>query len=718
MIRITDILDKASTYLHPSDVALIQKAYVFSAAAHAGQVRLSGEPYLSHPLEVSFILADLRLDAATIVAGLLHDTVEDTEATVAQISEQFGADVGAVVEGVTKISKMNFESKEQAQAENIRKMILAMADDIRVILVKLADRLHNITTLQFQKEYKQRLIAQETLGIYAPLANRLGLYRIKVQLENESLKYLKPDVYAQIFEGIERYREQGQAYIDRVCLMVQGVLMENEINGRVKGRIKHIYSIYHKMKQRGLSLDQIFDMIAFRIVVNNLRECYTVLGLVHSLWKPVPGKFKDYISMPKANMYQSLHSSVIGPDGERIEIQIRTEEMHQLAENGVAAHWAYKEHGSKKAQEADRFSWLRQILDWQGDLKDSRDFMSTLSLDLFQDEVYVFTPKGQVKELPEGATPVDFAYAIHTEVGNHCAGAKVNGRIVPLNTALKNGDTVEIITDASRNPSRDWLHLVKSGKARSRIKHWINTEERTRSLALAKELLEKEGRRMGINVGKAIKSGEFEPVVREFSFRQLDDLFTAVGHGRITARQVLRKLLPKDEQKPDEQRKLSDKAAAAQPKPADPSDAISIKGVDGVLTRYAQCCNPLPGDPIIGYISRGLGVTIHTQDCPNVANMEVERLLDVNWGGQEESEVRPARIKVVCKNQRGVLGMISNLLAKEGVNIDSGNFNSGVDGMSELDFVIEVKTTTQLYGIIEKLRKLDSIQEVTRTASG
>ncbi len=717
MIRITDILDKASTYLHPSDVALIQKAYVFSAAAHAGQVRLSGEPYLSHPLEVSFILADLRLDAATIVAGLLHDTVEDTEATVAQISEQFGADVGAVVEGVTKISKMNFESKEQAQAENIRKMILAMADDIRVILVKLADRLHNITTLQFQKEYKQRLIAQETLGIYAPLANRLGLYRIKVQLENESLKYLKPDVYAQIFEGIERYREQGQAYIDRVCLMVQGVLMENEINGRVKGRIKHIYSIYHKMKQRGLSLDQIFDMIAFRIVVNNLRECYTVLGLVHSLWKPVPGKFKDYISMPKANMYQSLHSTVIGPDGERIEIQIRTEEMHQLAENGVAAHWAYKEHGSKKAQEADRFSWLRQILDWQGDLKDSRDFMSTLSLDLFQDEVYVFTPKGQVKELPEGATPVDFAYAIHTEVGNHCAGAKVNGRIVPLNTALKNGDTVEIITDASRNPSRDWLHLVKSGKARSRIKHWINTEERTRSLALAKELLEKEGRRMGINVGKAIKSGEFEPVVREFSFRQLDDLFTAVGHGRITARQVLRKLLPKDEQKPEE-RKLSDKAAAAQPKPADPSDAISIKGVDGVLTRYAQCCNPLPGDPIIGYISRGLGVTIHTQDCPNVANMEVERLLDVNWGGQEESEVRPARIKVVCKNQRGVLGMISNLLAKEGVNIDSGNFNSGVDGMSELDFVIEVKTTTQLYGIIEKLRKLDSIQEVTRTASG
>jgi GTP pyrophosphokinase len=718
MIRITDILDQASTYLSPVDVALIQKAFVFSAAAHAGQIRLSGEPYLSHPLEVSNILVGLRLDAPTIVAGLLHDTVEDTDISVPQVSEQFGPEVGAIVEGVTKISKMNFESKEQAQAENIRKMILAMADDIRVILVKLADRLHNISTLEFQKEYKQRSIAQETLGIYAPLANRLGLYRIKVQLENQSLKYLKPDVHAQISEGLASYHDQGQAYIDKVSAMIQKVLEDNDIKGRVKGRIKHIYSIYHKMKQRGLTLDQVFDMIAFRVVVNNLRECYTVLGLVHSLWRPVPGKFKDYISMPKANMYQSLHSTVIGPEGERIEIQIRTEEMHKLAEYGVAAHWSYKEQGSKKAQEGDRFSWLRQILDWQGDLKDSRDFMSTLSQDLSQDEVYVFTPKGQVKELPEGSTPVDFAYLIHTQVGDRCAGAKVNGRIVPLNTPLKNGDTVEIITDASRNPSRDWLQFVKSGKARSRIKHWIGTEERTRSLALAKELLEKEGRRMGINVGKAIKSGEFDPVVKEFSFRQLDDLFSAVGHGRITARQVLRKLLPKEEQKPEE-RKHQDRAAqaAAPAKPKDSSDAISIKGVDGVLIRYAQCCNPLPGDPIIGYISRGLGVTVHTQDCPNVANMEVERLLDVSWGG-EESKVLPARIKVVCKNQRGVLGMVSNLLAKEGINIDSGQFNSGVDGMSELDFVIEVKTSTQLYGIIEKLRALEAVQEVTRFAAG
>lgn len=717
MIRINDILDQASTYLPPADVALIQKAYVFSAAAHAGQVRLSGEPYLSHPLEVSNILVGMRLDAPAIAAGLLHDTVEDTDASTAQISEQFGPSVAAIVEGVTKIGKMNFESKEQAQAENIRKMILAMADDIRVILVKLADRMHNISTLEFQKEHKQRAIAQETLGIYAPLANRLGLYRIKVQLENESLRYLKPDMYAQISEGINRYQEQGQVYIDRVCAMIEDVLAENGIRGRVTGRVKHIYSIYHKMKQRGLTLDQVFDMIAFRVVVNNLRECYTVLGLVHSLWKPVPGKFKDYISMPKANMYQSLHSTVIGPEGERIEIQIRTEEMHHLAENGVAAHWAYKERGSKKAQDADRFSWLRQILDWQGDLKDSRDFMSTLSLDLFQDEVYVFTPKGQVKELPEGGTPVDFAYLIHTEVGNHCAGAKVNGRIVPLNTPLKNGDTVEIITDSSRSPSRDWLQFVKSGKARSRIKHWIGTEERARSLALARELLDKEGRRMGINVTKALKSGDFEAAAREFSFRQVDDLLSAVGHGRITPRQVLRKLLPKEEQKKEELKAEDRKTQAASAK-KDPADAIAIRGVDGVLTRYAQCCNPLPGDPIIGYISRGLGVTIHTQDCPNVANMEVDRLIDVSWSADEQPKVLPARIRVICRNQQGMLGQVCTLLGKEGVNIDSGGFTSTLDGKSEMDFLIEVKTTSQLYSIIEKLRKLDAVHEVTRFATG
>ncbi|MBC7354866.1 MAG: bifunctional (p)ppGpp synthetase/guanosine-3',5'-bis(diphosphate) 3'-pyrophosphohydrolase [Desulfomicrobiaceae bacterium] len=710
MIRISEILEKAGAYLSSADTALIQKAYVFSAAAHAGQMRLSGEPYLSHPLEVASILADLKLDAVTIAAGLLHDTVEDSGVTVDRIAEEFGPETALIVDGVTKIGKMHFESREQAQAENIRKMILAMAEDIRVILVKLADRLHNIRTLDFQREERKKAIAQETLTIYAPLANRLGLYRIKVQLEDESLRYLRPDVYQQILDGIHNYRGKGETYIQKVCTIIENVLQENGISGRVKGRIKHIYSIFHKMEHRGLSLDQIFDLIAFRVIVDTVKDCYTVLGLVHSLWKPIPGKFKDYISMPKANMYQSLHTTVVGPEGERIEIQIRTEEMHRLAEFGVAAHWLYKEGG--QVQDADRFSWLRQILDWQGDLKDSRDFLSTLRLDLFQDEVYVFTPKGQVKELPEGATPVDFAYAIHTEVGHHCAGAKVNGRIAPLNTPLKNGDTVEILTDPSRHPSRDWLQFVKSARARSRIKQWINTEERARSIALAKELLEKEGRRMGVNFARALKNGDLEPVAREFSLKTVDDLLSAVGYARITPRQVLTKLLPKEVL--EAERKAQERPA---PGPKKATEGVAIKGVDDVLVRFAQCCTPVPGDPIIGYISRGRGVTIHSQDCPNVANMEPERLLDVRWEGEEERPY-PARMRILCRNQRGVLAEVSALLAKEGVNIDSGQFSSTPDGLTEMEFVVEVKNASHLYTAMDKLRRLASVREVVRLTTG
>lgn len=714
MIRITDILDQAATYLDSPDIALIQKAYVFSAAAHAGQVRLSGEPYLSHPLEVSNILVDLRLDADTIVAGLLHDTVEDTAVTVAQITADFGPNVGAIIEGVTKISKMNFQSKEQAQAENIRKMIIAMANDIRVLLVKLADRLHNISTLEFQKEHKRRAIAQETLAIYAPLANRMGLYRIKVQLENESLKYLKPDIYAQISEQISRFQEQGQAYIKQVCDIIQETMEKNGIQGRISGRIKHIYSIYNKMKRQDLLMDQIYDMLAFRVIVSTVTNCYEVMGLMHGLWTHVPGKFKDYITMPKPNKYQSLHTTVIGPGGEYIEIQIRTEEMHRLAQDGVAAHWSYKERGSTKVQETDHFDWLRQIMEWQGDLKDSREFMTSLSQDLSQEEIFVFTPLGDVKKLPEGSTPVDFAYTIHTQVGDRCAGAKVDGRLVPLNTPLKTGQKVEIITDASRHPSQDWLQFVKSGKAISRIKHWFSTTQREHSLATGRELLEKEGRRMGVNVPKGMKDGSFETLAGEFSFHQMDDLISAVGHGRITPKQVLHKLLPKaeaEESKPPER-------TPETPRPKNPETAITIVGgVDDMLIRIARCCNPLPGDPIIGYISRGLGVTVHTEDCPNVANMEVDRLMDVNWTGAE-SKVLPVRIKVICQNQCGVLSMISAQLNQEGVNIESGKITSRVDGLSELDFVIEVNTAAHLYDVIAKLRKIDAVRDVIRIAEG
>ncbi|WP_291319865.1 bifunctional (p)ppGpp synthetase/guanosine-3',5'-bis(diphosphate) 3'-pyrophosphohydrolase [Desulfonatronospira sp.] len=719
MVRINEILDKVSSYLSGPDQALIQKAYVFSASAHAGQIRLSGEPYLSHPLEVSDMLADLHLDADTIAAGLLHDTVEDTKASLEEVRDQFGDEVARIVKGVTKIGKMSFDSKEEAQAENIRKMILAMADDIRVILVKLADRLHNMKTLEHQSSLKQKAVAQETMDIYAPLANRLGLYRLKIQLEDLSLKYMKPDVYFQIQEGVNQQKVVGEQYIHKVCKNIEEMLQQNSIQGRVSGRMKHVYSIYHKMVQQGLSLDQVFDIIAFRVLVQSVKDCYAVLGLVHSIWKPVPGRFKDYISMPKANMYQSLHTTVIGPEGERIEIQIRTEEMHKMAELGVASHWRYKEDGKNrfKDKDAERFSWLRQILDWQEELKDPREFMASLRFDLFEDEVYVFTPRGEVKELPEGATPIDFAYMIHTEVGDRCAGAKVNGKLVPLNTALKNGDTVEIITDPHRHPSRDWLRLVKTAKARTRIKQWIRNEERQQSIALAKEVLEKEGRKLGININKVLKQGQLQPIAADFSYKSVDDLLSAVGYARITPRQVLNRLLPREEQHPpkgetvDHQEKPEEKPAPQVAK----KEGVQIKGVGDVLVRFAKCCNPLPGDPIVGYISRGRGVTIHTADCANCQEMEPERKLEVSWAGETDKDF-PAKIKMLCQNRKGVLAKISGLLTKEDVNIDAGTFKSNVDGKTEIVFTIMVQDSHHLYSTIEKLHKLPEVQEVMRIA--
>ncbi len=718
MVRINEILDKVDGYLSGHEQALIQKAYVFSASAHAGQIRLSGEPYLSHPLEVADLLAEMNLDAATIAAGLLHDTVEDTKAGLDEIREQFGPEVASIVKGVTKIGKMSFDSKEEAQAENIRKMILAMADDIRVILVKLADRLHNMKTLEFQSTVKQKAVAQETLDIYAPLANRLGLYRIKIQLENLSLRYIKPDVYFQIQEGIKKQKFVGERYIQKVCENIEELLKKNSIEGRVSGRLKDIYSIYHKMVQQGLTLDQVYDIIAFRILGNTVKDCYAVLGLVHSIWKPVPGRFKDYISMPKANMYQSLHTTVIGPDGERIEIQIRTEEMHRMAEFGIASHWRYKEDGRNrfKDKDAERFAWLRQILDWQEELKDPREFMASLRFDLFEDEVYVFTPRGEVKELPEGATPIDFAYMIHTEVGDRCAGAKVNGRLVPLSTRLKNGDTVEIITDPHRHPSRDWLRLVKTAKARTRIKQWIRNEERQQSIALAREVLEKEGRKLGININQALKQNLLQEVAKELSYKSVDDLLSAVGYARITPRQVLNRLLPRDD---DQQEKpgtgeLPEKAEE-KPGPVAKKEGVQIKGVGDVLVRFAKCCNPLPGDPIVGYISRGRGVTIHTTDCPNTQEMEPERKLEVFWSG-ETDKAFPAKIKIICQNRKGVLAKISGLLTKEDVNIDSGVFKSNVDGKTELTFTVMVQDSAHLYRTIEKMRKLSEVSEVVRVA--
>ncbi|WP_246198026.1 RelA/SpoT family protein [Solidesulfovibrio aerotolerans] len=722
MIRINEILDKTALYLTEQEQALITKAYVFSAAAHAGQVRLSGEPYLSHPLEAAGILADMRLDAASIASGLLHDTVEDTKATVDELEELFGEEVADIVDGVTKISLIPFETKEEAQAENIRKMILAMAEDIRVVLVKLADRLHNMRTLEFQKPHKQAIIAQETMDIYAPLANRLGLHRIKTELEDLSFKYLKPDLYNQLVEGVETHHTLDDTFIDRVIAHINELLAPNGIKARVFGRRKHLWSVFNKMRVQELTIDQVHDLVAFRVVVETIRECYSALGLVHSLWKPVPGRFKDYISMPKANMYQSLHTTVVGPGGERIEIQIRTEEMHRLAEEGVAAHWKYKERekGKFNPKDVERFQWLRQIMDWQRELTDSREFVANLRFDLFQDEVYVFTPKGDVKELPEGATAVDLAFLIHTAIGEHCAGAKVNGRLVPLDTPLKNGDTVEIITDKNRQPNRDWLKFVKTAKARMRVKHFIRTEERERSIVLGRDMLDKQGRKDGVNVAKAIKDGSMLTVAKDLSMSCVDDVLSAVGYSRLTPKKIIVRLMPKREGEEAEAAAAKAEAHAATPESGHvpkgkPGESVRIEGVDNVLVRLAQCCNPVPGDAIVGYISRGRGVVVHTHDCPNVRNLESERLIQVHWEGQKEQPY-PAGLSILAKNLKGVLGKISNQLAEEGVNIDSGAIHSNVDGTTQLTFRIEVRDASHLYRTIERLRKLDAVIDVKRHA--
>lgn len=718
MIRIQEILDKVVEHNQSPDLELIQKAYVYAAAHHAGQMRLSGEPYLSHPLAVAYRLADMGFDEATISAGLLHDTVEDTKATIDELDENFGREVADIVDGVTKISMIPFENKEEAQAENIRKMILAMSHDMRVLMVKLADRAHNMNTLDFQKPYKQARIAQETMDIYAPLANRLGLHRLKQELEDLSFKYLRPDMYNQIVAWLDEHKVVEKHIIAKVVTRLEELLRDNGLHGEVYGRIKHKYSIYKKMQHLSVTLDEMHDIMAFRVIVDSIPDCYAVLGLAHSQWTPVHGRFKDYISTPKANGYQSLHTTIIGPEGERIEIQIRTQEMHRQAEHGVASHWLYKEKGRVNPKDLAQFSWLREIFERQRDEADSREFMQSLRMDLFKDEVYVYTPRGDVKELPEGATPLDFAFHIHTKVGHHCSGAKINGRLMPLGTPLKNGDTVEIITDPSRNPNRDWLKMVKTAKARNRIQHYLRTEERIRALALGRDMLEKEGRKVSLNVGKALKEGQLHIVAQDLNFDSVDDLMASVGYALTTPRKVLNRLYavlhpedisPTPPVPPAEVPK--EKGAGKK------SDGVGISGVDGVLVRYAKCCNPVPGDSIIGYISRGLGITVHRADCANVPNMEPERLISVRWDGDADKPYQ-ARIFIICRNHAGILAKIALMMAENSINIDTMNVKALPDGRSEMDLTAEVHNVDQLYKVMEKMRALPDILEVIRSTEG
>ncbi len=695
------------------DTELIQKAYSFAMVAHAGQLRMSGEPYFMHPSAVAFSLADMGFDEHTISAGLLHDTVEDTSASIEELDMEFGEQVADIVDGVTKISLMSFDTKEEAQAENIRKMILAMSHDIRVPIVKLADRRHNMRTLEFQKPHKQIAISQETMDIYAPLANRMGLHRIKQDLEDLSFRYLHADRYQEITSWLNENQVVERQIIGKVISKIEDVMGENGIDGRVFGRIKQVYSIYVKMKQQETSLDEMHDIIAFRVIVKEVRDCYAVLGLVHALWRPITGRFKDYISLPKANGYQSLHSTVIGPEGERIEIQIRTEEMNEFAEHGVASHWMYKEKGrSFKANDMPQMQWVRDLLERQRDEADSSDFMSSLRLDLFQHEIYVFTPNGAVKQLPENSTPIDFAYLIHTDIGKHCVGAKINGKLVPLSTTLKSGDTIEIFTDKNRNPSRDWLKIVKTARAKSRIQSYLRTEERTAAIALGKDMLEKEGRRMGYNIIKASKDGSLAAIISEFPVSNVEELFAAVGYAKFTPKKIIQQFADIVDPKVETE-ETHEPTTPVKKEVKGKADAVIVQGLGDTLTHLAKCCKPVLGDAIIGFISRGRGIIVHMVNCPHLSELESERFINVAWP-DSQPKLLPASIKVIGSDKVGFLAQVTTLLSEFGVNISTLTTVPYVDGKSEIRFTIEVTDAVQVYQIIDKIRKLPIVTEVTR----
>ncbi len=714
MIRLNDILDKVASYNPTADPNLIRKAYVYCAKVHQGQTRLSGEPYIIHPMEVAGLLADLRLDVPSIITGFLHDTIEDTLASMDELTAMFGKEVATLVDGVTKISKIHFKTKEESQAENFRKMLLAMSIDIRVILVKLADRLHNMRTLEFQPELKQRAIAQETMDIYAPIANRLGISWIKVELEDISFRYLKPEIYFDLARKISLKKREREAYVAEAMAIISEKLAQHGIRGDVSGRSKHLYSIYRKMQARNVELDEIYDLIALRILVDDVRDCYEVLGVIHSAWKPIPGRFKDYIAMPKGNMYQSLHTTVIGPHGDRMEVQIRTHEMHSVADSGIAAHWKYKEGKGYEEKDIKRFSWLRQLLEWQQELKDSREFMDSVKVELFPEEVYVFTPQGDVKSFPSGATPIDFAYSIHSDIGHRCVGAKVNGKLAPLKYELKNGDIVEIITSPHHTPSKDWLKIVKSSRARNRIRTWIKTEERKRSIVLGREICEKDFRKYSVNLQKIMKSGDFKRVAGEFGFGGEDDLLAAVGYGRVTPNQVIGRLLPEEKLQERAERKESRLSAAINRLRGKTStEAVEISGIDDVLVRFGKCCNPVPGDEIIGFITRGKGVTVHTADCKFALETDPARRIDVTWNEAKATGL-PVKIRVQCYDVKGILAGISLAIANCEANIVSAVVQSTVDKRGDNIFEVSVVDLAHLQKVMNAVMKVKGVISVER----
>ncbi|RPJ85956.1 MAG: bifunctional (p)ppGpp synthetase/guanosine-3',5'-bis(diphosphate) 3'-pyrophosphohydrolase [Acidobacteria bacterium] len=718
MIRFEDLEEKVQAHYPNADLDLLRKAYVFSAREHRGQVRLSGEPYLSHPLEVANILCDMKLDVACVCVGLLHDVVEDTLTPLEKIEEIFGEDIAHIVDGVTKMSKIQFSSQREQQAENFRKLLLAMVDDIRVILVKLADRLHNMRTLQYLSPEKRKAIAQETLDIYAPIAHRLGMSKIRGELEDIAFSYLDPVTYQSILSQVEEKKATSDRLIKSAIKQMEQRFQEQGIEAKIEARIKRIHSTYEKLRRQKIALDQVYDFIAIRVLVGTVRDCYTVLGIVNNMWNPVPGRIKDFIAMPRPNMYQSLHTTVIGSDGRPFEIQIRTSEMHKIAEEGIAAHWKYKEGKLEKHKDDKRFMWLRHLLEWQREVKDPNQFLSNLKIDLYPEEVYVFTPKGEVITLPRGATPVDFAFYIHTAVGSKCVGAKINGRIVPLKHRLVNGEIVEILTADDAHPSREWLTFAKTSRARNAVRRWINQRQKEQAVDLGQKLLEKEAEKFNMNLRKY--QDRFDTVSTELNFPKPEDLYQSIGFGKTPAKRVLQQLEPE---------RIFEQAQPVAPESRLSSmvrrvlrrsdSTIKVKGHEDLLVYRAKCCNPIPGEEIAGYITVGRGISVHSTSCPNVESLllDPEKRVAVSWMDEGRDSKYPVRLRIHAEDRTGILAAITSAVSSANTKIVTVQARVLDEGYGRVDMTVEVAGTDQLDKLMDLLKGLAGVREVARARS-
>jgi guanosine-3',5'-bis(diphosphate) 3'-pyrophosphohydrolase len=723
--KFEQLLAKVAENRPHDDLGIIRKAYEFSLKHHEGQTRASGEPFLIHPLEVSIVLADMKLDSTAIAAGLLHDAIEDTPVTNDDIRREFGVQVLHIVEGVTKIEKIDFASREERQAENVRKMVLAMVDDIRVVLIKLADRLHNMRTLKHLPEDRRQAVARETLEIYAPLAHRLGMGKVRGELEDLSFRYVDPIGYDQVRTAVESRRKAGEKFLSGIIKILQQKFKENGVEAVVESRIKRLYSIHQKLIRQRITVDQVYDLLAVRIITKSVKDCYTVLGSIHQMWRPVPGRIKDFIAMPRPNLYQSLHTTVITEHGHQFEVQIRTEEMHKMAEEGIAAHWKYKDGSPVSAEDEQRLNWLRQVMEWQQDVKDPSEFLSTFKVDLYPEEVYTFTPKGKVVILPRDASAIDFAYAIHTEVGHTCVGAKVNGRMVPLRYKLHNGDVVEITTQTGHNPSRDWLSFTKSSRARNKIKHWLNIHQRERAIEIGKKLLERQARKYRLAL-KDLDEKELNKIAQEYGVNSGQDLMAGIGYGKFSARQILAKLSPGiNEEAPQEE-------PAKQPSTlgtvirrvfgqSGETGAIKVKGYNDLLVYRARCCNPIRGEAIVGYVTRGKGVAVHAVSCPNVTNLmyEADRRIAVEWakpaaiGKADNKATYPVKLTVFCDDRAGMLKQLTAVISDDNANIRNIEAKTA-DSQATIDIVLDIQDVKHLERILAGLRKIPGIRDVQR----